>query len=148
MQIAVIGPGKCSGDEWKAAFATGQFIARNNAMLVCGAHGGVGEAAAMGARGDGGAILKIAPKKGYRNQFLDFFVRAGIRQSRNMYVVQSSDAVIVVGNSYSAAPEISLALAMKRPVFGVNTRNIEGVVKCATPKEAVEKATGITRSSC
>ena len=140
MQIAVIGASDCSQDEYDTARAVGRLIAINHATLVCGGMGGVMEAACRGARDAGGRTVGIVPDTGNGNPYLDVIIRTGLGHARNVLVVQSGDAVIAIGGRHGTLSEIAIALKQKRPVFGIGSWDIEGVVSCATPEEAVERA--------
>ena len=147
MQIAVIGAADATPEEYDAAQAVGRLIAENKETLVCGGMGGVMEAACKGAREIGGRTVGILPDMGDGNPYLDVKVRSGMGYSRNVVLVQSADAVIAVGGKYGTLSEIAIALKLKKPVFGLKTWDIEGVVKCATPEEAVLMAVRAARRS-
>lgn len=140
MQIAVIGAADTSEEEYATAHAVGALIA-SFGTLVCGGLGGVMEASCKGARDNGGLTVGILPDTSNGNPYLDVIIRTGLGHARNALVVQSADAVIAIGGSYGTLSEIAFALKMKRPVYGLKTWDIAGVVQCSTPKEAVEKAT-------
>lgn len=141
MQIAVIGAGDANADEYGAACAVGALLA-GRATLVCGGMGGVMEAACKGAREKGGLTVGILPDTGSGNPYLDIIIRTGLGHARNVVVVQSADAVIAVGGSHGSLSEIAIALKLGKPVFGLGTWDIPGVVRCAGPDEAVERALG------
>ena len=140
MQIAVIGKGECTGEEYRAAEQAGALIAESHAVLCCGGLGGVMEAACRGARAKGGTTVGILPGTGGGNPFLDIVIRTGLGHARNMVLVQSADAVVAIGGGYGTLSEIALALKAGKEVFGYNTWEIEGVAACATPAEAVSRA--------
>lgn len=141
MQIAVIGASGCSPEEYAKARDVGRLIAEHHATLVCGGMGGVMEAACRGAREAGGRTVGIVPDTGNGNLYLDIVIRTGLGHARNILVVQSADALIAVGGSHGTLSEIAIALKQKRPVFGLSSWDIVGVVPCETSKEAVERAT-------
>jgi uncharacterized protein (TIGR00725 family) len=95
------------------------------------------EAACKGAHEQGGRTVGILPDMGDGNPYLDIRVRSGMGYSRNVVLVQSADAVVAVGGMYGTLSEIAIALKLKKPVFGYRTWDIDGVVRCATPEEAV-----------
>lgn len=140
MQIAVIGRGEATPDECGAAYAAGSIIAGNGAVLVCGGLGGVMEAACRGAKEAGGTTVGILPGTEGGNPFLDITIRTGLGHARNILVVLSADAVIAVGGSYGTLSEIATALKSGRPVYGINTWDIEGVLPCSSPQDAVTRA--------
>ncbi len=146
-QIGVIGAGDASPAEYEAARTVGNLIAENHEVLVCGGLSGVMEAACIGARERKGSTVGIVPDTGNGNQYLDVVIRTGLGHARNTLVAQSSDAVIAIGGGYGTLSEIAIALKTGHPVFGIKTWEIEGVVKCATPEEAVLMAVRAARLS-
>ena len=140
MQIAVIGHGQATPGEQEAAYTTGRIIAGNGAVLVCGGLGGVMEAACRGAKEAGGTTVGILPGTEGGNPYLDVTIRTGLGHARNILVVLSADAVIAVGGSHGTLSEIAIALKTGRPVYGINTWDIEGVIPCNSPEEAVSGA--------
>lgn len=142
MQIAVIGASDCTADEYASARELGRLIAGRQATLVCGGMGGIMEAACRGARESGGMTVGIVPDTGNGNPYLDVIIRTGLGHARNVIVVQSGDAVIAVGGSHGTLSEIAIALKLKRPVFGIGSWDIPGIVPCAGPEEAVRRAAG------
>lgn len=142
MQIAVIGASDCSPDEYRVAQDLGRLIAGAKATLICGGMGGVMEAACRGAREAGGRTVGILPDTGHGNPYLDVVIRTGLGHARNVIVVQSADAVIAVGGSHGTLSEIAIALKTGKPVYGIGTWEISGVLACAGPDEAVRRAAG------
>ncbi len=147
MQIAVIGRGACSGVEYARAETVGRLIAESGAVVCCGGLGGVMEAACRGAREAGGMTVGILPGTGDENPYLDVVIRTGMGHARNVILVLSADTVIAAGGGYGTLSEIAIALKVGRPIFGLFTWDIEGVVACATPEEAVSLAVRAGRLS-
>ena len=147
VQVAVIGAGACTEEEYETARAVGRLIAENNIPLVCGGRGGVMEAVCKGAREMNGTTVGILPDLGNGNDYLTIIIRSGLGHARNVLVVQSGDAVIAVGGSHGTLSEIAHALKTGRPVFGIKTWEIPGVTACATPEEAVVMAVRAARQS-
>lgn len=140
IQIAVAGGAEADAGEYEAARAVGRLIAENGAVLLCGGLGGVMEAACRGAQEKGGTTVGIISGTGDGNPYLGIVVRTGLGHGRNVLVAQSGDALIAVGGSYGTLSEIAIALKTGCPVFGLATWEIEGVVPCGTPDEAVKRA--------
>jgi uncharacterized protein (TIGR00725 family) len=140
MQIAVIGPGQATADECGAAYATGRLIAGNGAVLVCGGLGGVMDAACRGAQEAGGITVGILPGSEGGNPYLGITIRTGLGHARNVLVVLSADAVIAIGGRHGTLSEIAIALRTGRPVYGIKTWDIDGVMSCASPEDAVTRA--------
>jgi uncharacterized protein (TIGR00725 family) len=146
-QIAVIGTADPTAEEYEAAQTIGYLIAGNHETVICGGLSGVMAAACKGAQERGGLTIGIVPDSGNGNEYLDVVIRTGLGHARNALVVQSSDAVIAIGGGYGTLSEIAIALKTNRPVFGIKTWEIEGVMKCTTPEEAVLMAVHAARLS-
>ncbi len=140
MQIAVIGPGQATPQEAETAYETGRMIAGTGAVLVCGGLGGVMEAACRGAQEAGGTTVGILPGTGEGNRHLGITIRTGLGHARNALIVLSADAVISIGGSHGTLSEIAIALKTGRLVYGLRTWDIDGIIPCKTPEEAVMRA--------
>ncbi len=116
--IAVIGGSLCGAAEEALAEELGRLVARKGATLVCGGSGGVMEAAARGAKQEGGTTIGILPghDRTLANPHIDHVVTTGMGHARNLAVVSSGDAVIAVGGGYGTLSEIGLAAKIGRPV--------------------------------
>ena len=147
MQIAVIGAGDCTVEEYETAQLIGRLIAGNQCTLVCGGLGGVMEAACRGAREKNGRTVGIVPDTGDGNPYLDILIRTGLGQARNVIVVRSAEAVIAIGGNHGTLSEIAIALKAGIPVFGLKTWEIPGVTPCTSPEEAVLMAVRAARQS-
>ena len=104
------------------------------------------EAAARGASEAGGTSIGILPyeDRSRANDYLSFSVAAGTGQARNLAVVCSGGAVIVVGGGYGTLSEIGLAKKVGRPVVSLGSWDLGGHVDVvASPEEAVEAAFGL-----
>lgn len=145
MQIGVIGAGECGAELAACAEETGRLIAASGAVLVCGGRGGVMEAACRGARRAGGLTVGILPGFGDENPFCTVRVGTGLGVARNAVVVGSSDALVAIGGRHGTLSEIAMARVLGKEVFGLDTWEIDGVVACKTPGEAVRSARDAAR---
>lgn len=141
-QIAVVGASAPSADALSQAEAVGRILARAGATLVCGGLGGIMEAAAKGAHTEGGWTVGLLPGslRIDANPFIRCAIPTGLGHFRNFLVVQASDAVIAFPGRYGTLSEIAMALTLEKPVIGLATWDIEGVVRAETPEEAVRLA--------
>ena len=142
-QIGVIGTGTCSSETRALAETVGKEIAKKGAILLCGGMGGVMEAAACGAKLEGGITLGILPGalREEANPWIDIAVLSGMGHARNALISQSSDALIAVSGEYGTLSEIALGLKMGKPVVLLESRwKIEGTESAKSPLEAVELA--------
>ncbi len=139
--IAVIGTGKTDENLSKIAERVGRLVAEKDALLVCGGLGGVMEAASKGAKDAGGITIGILPyeKTEYANPYIDIPIATGFGEGRNVIIIRTADAVIAVGREYGTLSEIAFALKSGKTVVGINTWDIEGIIKAVTAEEAVNK---------
>jgi uncharacterized protein (TIGR00725 family) len=139
--IAVIGAGSADKSILKIAEDVGKLIAGRNAILICGGLGGVMEAAAQGARSEGGTAVGILPQdhKNEANPYIDIPVATGFGEGRNVIIVRTADAIIAVGGEYGTLSEIAFGLKMGKPVIGIKTWNIKGIIRAENAEEAVNK---------
>ncbi|MEW6162771.1 MAG: TIGR00725 family protein [Nitrospirota bacterium] len=140
--IAVIGAGITDEPTLKIAEEIGRLIARRKAVLVCGGLGGVMEAASKGAKSEGGITVGILPQnhKNEANPYIDISVATGFGEGRNVIIARTADAMIAVGGEYGTLSEIAFGLKMGKPVIGIITWDIKGIIKASDPGDAVNKA--------
>ncbi|MDQ7787876.1 MAG: TIGR00725 family protein [Thermodesulfovibrionales bacterium] len=140
--IAVIGGRRTEKALLKEAEEVGRLIAGNGAVLVCGGLGGVMEAASRGAKAEGGLTVGILPQNDPKgaNQYIDIPIVTGLGIGRNVVIARTADALIAVGGEYGTLSEIAFALQMGKPVIGIRTWDIKGVVPAENAGVAIEKA--------
>ncbi|MCG2720856.1 MAG: TIGR00725 family protein [Thermodesulfovibrionales bacterium] len=140
--IAVIGGRRTENALLKEAEEVGRLIAGNGAVLVCGGLGGVMEAASRGAKAEGGLTVGILPQNDAKaaNQYIDIPITTGLGIGRNVVIARTADALIAVGGEYGTLSEIAFALQMGKPVIGIRTWDIKGVIPAENAGEAVAKA--------
>jgi uncharacterized protein (TIGR00725 family) len=139
--IAVVGPGAASQAETWMAEEVGAGLARAGAVVVTGGLGGVMEAASRGAKSRRGQTLGILPgtDRTEANGWVDVAVPTGMGEIRNALVVRAADALVAVGGGPGTLSEIALALKGGKPVVGLASWDIEGMVQVADPAAAVER---------
>jgi uncharacterized protein (TIGR00725 family) len=100
------------------------------------------EAACRGARAAGGTTVGFLPgvDRADANPYVDVALPTGLGEGRNLLVVRAADAVIAVGRGYGTLSEIALALRHGKPVVGIGTWEIDGVVSVDAPEAAVRAA--------
>jgi hypothetical protein len=143
--VAVVGAGSDVRPQLLAAAeAVGAELARRGAVVVTGGLGGVMEAACRGARSAGGTTLGILPgdDRGAANPYVDVAVATGMGELRNGLVVRSADGLVAIAGGAGTLSEIALALKAGKPVAGIGTWDIEGVVQAADAADAVARVLG------
>ena len=143
-RIGVIGGARPDIASREAASKVGELIAKAGAVLVCGGLGGVMEAAAHGAKGAGGLTIGILPggAPSEANPSIDIPVATGIGYARNAMVALNADALIAIDGEYGTLSEIAYGVIYGKPVIGLGTWDIRGVIQAQTPEEAVRLALG------
>jgi len=140
MNVAVVGGHSCSERIYKIAQELGQLIAQEGWILICGGSSGVMEAACKGAKEKGGLTVGILPSYdgAEANDYLDLKLPTGLGYGRNILVVRAAEFIIAVDGNYGTLSEIAFAFNDPKPVIGIETWDIKGVVKVNTPKEAIQ----------
>ena len=148
MQIGVIGSGYCSKEIESIAEDVGREIAKRGAILLCGGLLGVMEAAARGAKMEGGITVGILPgfKKDEANKYIDIKIPTGLSEARNIIIVRASDALISISGGYGTLSEIAFALKLRKPVIGIKTWEVsKDLIIAKDPKEAVNMAISLIK---
>jgi len=140
--VAVIGPGDASAAELAVAEEVGARLVDLGATVVTGGLGGVMEAASRGAKSRRGLTIGLLPglDRSEANGWVDVAIATGLGEIRNALIVRTSDALVAVGGGVGTLSEIGFALKLGRPVIGVGTFEVEGVVQVASAAEAAELA--------
>ncbi|WP_216917135.1 LOG family protein [Nocardia noduli] len=151
VQIAVCGPRNCTDTDAANAEHVGQLLAQRGATVLCGGGTGVMAAVAAGASQHGGLVIGVRPDTDPVNtcKGLSAVLYTGMGEARNAILVNSADAIIIIGGSWGTLSE--LALANRRgdiPVVslgGWTVIDADGVQRAAaieakTPRAAVDAA--------
>ena len=141
MVIAVIGGHRCSQKVEEIATKIGKIVAKVGAILVCGGLGGVMMAACKGASSQGGLTIGILPgeSKEAANPYVKIAIPTGLGHARNVLFVKRADIVIAIDGSHGTLSEIAFALQYEKPVIGINTWDIDGIIKAGSAEEAEER---------
>lgn len=140
VRIGIIGAGTCSKEVYKTAEKLGILIAERGDILICGGLGGVMEAAAKGAKSNGGTTIGILPGFSAEdaNPFIDIPIVTGLSHARNVIIVRSSDILIAVAGKYGTLSEIAIALKLGKPVIGIGSWDVsKDIFQTQYPEEAI-----------
>src|SRR2546422_7596974 len=120
--IAVIGGSTCTTEQTAIAEETGRLLAQRGAIVVCGGLGGVMEAAARGAKANGGTTVGILPgaDPAAANAYIDIPLATGLGEMRNFLIVRTAHALIAIGGGVGTLSEIALAQRIGKPVVGLH----------------------------
>jgi uncharacterized protein (TIGR00725 family) len=142
MRIGVIGGRTADKKTHEAARQVGELIARAGAILVCGGLGGVMAAAASGAQKADGLTVGIIPGNdpSEANTHIDVPIATGLGFTRNSLVAMNSDALIAIDGGYGTLSEIAYGNIYNKPVIGLATWELDGVIVAESPEKAVELA--------
>ena len=139
-RVGIIGGNVPDEISLKNAEQMGRLIAENGYILVNGGMKGVMEASARGAKDAGGFVIAILPGMSgdEGNAFSDIVIPTGLGYMRNAMVVLNSDILVAIDGSYGTLSEIAYAQIYQRPVLGLNTWDIKGVVPLSSPEAVIE----------
>ena len=143
--IGVIGGSKVDEETYRLAEEVGREIARKGRVLVCGGLSGVMEAAAKGAREEGGFTIGILPtgSRHDANPYIQVAIATDMGHARNAIIANTADVLIAVGGSYGTLSEISFGLKLGKRIVSLRSWDFDPAIICAAdPREAVEKAIG------
>lgn len=122
-QVSVIGYDAkiCTDAAYEAAYRVGSSLAKNRATLVTGGLGGVMEAASKGAQELHGLVIGIVPPDdaAVANRYCDVVIPSGMGYARNFLVVNSADAIIIVGGGAGTLTEAAAAYGKGKPLIAV-----------------------------
>jgi uncharacterized protein (TIGR00725 family) len=140
--IGVIGGRRVEKSLLAEAEKAGRLIARSGMALVCGGLGGVMEAASRGASAEGGTTIGILPQDHKRdaNDYIDLPIVTGMGMGRNVIIARTADALIAIGGEYGTLSEIAFALQLGKPVIGIGTWEIKGVIPADNAEDAISRA--------
>lgn len=142
-RIAVIGTSRADARERERARAVGVGIADAGCVLVCGGLGGVMAAASEGASSRGGLVLGVLPgdRAADANPYVTVPIPTGLGEARNAVIVHTADVLIAIGGGHGTLSEIAFALRVGKPVFGIDTWDVDpGVTACTSVEDALFRA--------
>jgi uncharacterized protein (TIGR00725 family) len=137
--VAVCGASNPALGEIELAREVGRRLAEAGAVVFCGGLGGVMDAVGEGARRAGGTVVGILPgdDRSAAGQNLTLAIATGLGEARDAVLTCAADAVIAIGGGWGTLGEIGLARKRGRPVVGLGTWPVEGIVTASTAEEAV-----------
>lgn len=145
MFIGVIGGSEADEETYALARDVGREIALKGHVIICGGLSGVMEAAARGAREEGGFTIGILPtgRRADANPYIDVAIATDMGHARNAIIANTADALIAVGGSYGTLSEISFGLKLGKRVVSLKSWDFDpAIVVASDPAEAVKRATG------
>jgi len=156
------GDGSLCDETLGIAEKIGKLIAQRGAVLVCGGHGGVMEAACRGAKSENGITVGIMPfGKDEANQYIDIAIPTNTGNIRNYLVSVTGDVTIAICGRWGTLNEIAFRMISRKPLILVkgsggivdqiiNKEIMQGVesnyIVASSPEEAIDKAFEIIES--
>ncbi len=139
--ISVIGGHRADARTARLAEELGRGIGELGGILVCGGLGGVMEHAAKGAKSANGITVGILPgdNKNSANRYIDIPIPTGLGYTRNTLVAGCADIVVALPGKEGTLSEIAFALNAKKPVIGLKSWDIPGMIKVSSVKKALGK---------
>ena len=138
----MIGASRATAQDLADAEAVGRLLGEAGAVVVCGGRGGVMAAASKGCAEAGGEVIGMlpGPDRSDANEWVTIGIPTGLGELRNGLIARTADAMIAIGGAYGTLSEIALGLHGGKPVFGLHTWEVDGVVVVADPAAAVAGA--------
>lgn len=143
--IGVIGAADAGPGIQALAERVGALLARAGCVVVSGGLGGVMEAAARGAKSEGGLTVGILPGGSAReaNRWIDVAVATNAGHARNAFIAHTCEALIAVGGGYGTLSEVAFGLKLGKPVVSLGSWALdEAVLRADGPEDAVARALG------
>jgi len=139
--ISVAGPSDASAEQSALAEELGACLADAGFWVVTGGLGGVMEAASRGAKSRRGSTIGVLPgtDAAEANGWVDLALPTGLGELRNGLVARMGEALVAVGVGHGTLTEIGFALGSGRPVVGIGTWTVPGVVDVDGPRDAVAR---------
>jgi uncharacterized protein (TIGR00725 family) len=148
IQVSVCGPRDCTSEDEANAREIGRLLAERGAVVICGGYLGVMAAVSAGARAAGGTVVGILSRadREQANPDLSIVIPTGVGEARNAIIVNSGDAVIVIGGSWGTLSELALAMRHGRvPVVQLggwklldhDGSPLPGIRHASSPEEAL-----------
>ncbi len=136
--VAVIGGRVVEPALLEEAEKVGRALAEHGVVVMTGGLGGVMEAASKGAREAGGLTLGTLPGEDVSeaNPHVLIPVATGLGIARNVVIAHTAGALIAIGGQYGTLSEIAHALQLKKPVVGIGSWDIDGVIPASDAEEA------------
>ncbi|MBC7332317.1 MAG: TIGR00725 family protein [Synergistetes bacterium] len=147
MYIGVIGGGyNLSQEVEELAVRTGQMIAKEGWVIICGGKGGIMEAVSKGASQENGIVIGILPgtSRSEGNPYLTYSLPTALGHFRNFLIAQASDILVAFEGEYGTLSEIAIGLRLGKPVIslagwelGRRGFKAEGIYEASSPEDAI-----------
>jgi len=140
-RVAVFGGRVSSPVLLEMAYEVGKLISARNGIVYCGGMGGIMEAVCHGAKDAGGLSVGILPTADAEsaNAYVDIPIVTGIGTARNSIIARSVHGAIAIDGRYGTLSEIAYSLDFQKPLIGIGTWDIEGVIAAESAEDAVQK---------
>ena len=141
VRVAVFGGRVSSPVLLEMAYEVGKLITARDGIVYCGGMGGIMEAVCHGARDAGGLTVGILPTADAEsaNPYVDIPIVTGIGTARNSIIARSVHGGIAIDGRYGTLSEIAYSLDFQKPLVGIGTWDIEGVIPVESAEDAVQK---------
>ncbi len=145
--VSVAGPREADDDVLAAAEELGARLVDAGFWVLTGGLGGVMEAASRGAKSRRGSTIGVLPgdDPATANGWVDLALPTGLGELRNALVARMGMALVAVGTSPGTLTEVGFALGLGRPVVGIGSWPVHGVVAVNTPADAVSQVVALLR---
>lgn len=136
------GASEATPSQLDAAREVGKLLAESGAIVINGGLGGVSGAVSEAASDAGGTVVGLLPGEDRvgANANLTIALPTGLGQARNLLIVTAAQSVIAIGHGWGTLSEIALAKRLGRPLYALDTWDVQGLEVVSSPAEAVKRA--------
>jgi len=141
LRVAVFGGRKIASDSYNQALELGRLLADEGWLVFCGGGSGAMEAVSRGVHEAGGTCIGILKGRNLSeaNKWVTIPIATGIDISRNALLAYNCDVAIAINGSYGTLSEIAYGLQLGKPVFGLGTWEIPGVIALEHPVDIINQ---------
>ncbi len=138
-RISVFGGRVITEEIASLAEELGHRLAGKNYLVYCGGGLGVMEAVSKGVAEAGGTVVGILKGENTEeaNPYISIPVATNMGVTRNALLAYTCDAAVAVSGNHGTLSEIAFALQLNKPVIGLKTWDIEGVIPAKTVDDVI-----------
>lgn len=140
VRIAIFGGREVTDDIYLATYELGKLLAQEGYLVYCGGGNGVMEAVSKGVHEAGGTIVGILKGETMdeMNSYITIPVATNMGISRNALLAYNCDVAVAISGQYGTLSEIAYAKQLGKPVIGLKSWTINGLINVETPDEVIQ----------
>ncbi len=139
-RISVFGGRDITESIFDDAYELGKLLAKENYLVYCGGGNGVMEAVSKGVDECGGTIVGILKGDSLEemNEYISIPMATNMGITRNALLAYNCDAAVAVSGHYGTLSEIAYAKQLEKPIIGLHSWDIDGLVNVKSPYDVIK----------